>query len=263
MDESIEEIFCFRYVRFYYLKLILYNLFTFGLLYIFCRIYRKLYLKVFFNPCDVRETEIFLVKDCEGTFLILNAKRENFFNKYKFLKSEISLNLNKNELKKNSAYTGEEALNDTDEQIILYYKNSKYMYLESIKGFASVQFDLTKFTNLEIYQNFSEGVKTIMEYNYLLNKYGENIMKMEDKTFSKIILKKFFTPLIIYRIFIVFIWIKIEYYSFLIVVLAISIALLLITSYQKYSNFKRIFNDNYLYEIPKMEEVIHLIFLCF
>jgi magnesium-transporting ATPase (P-type) len=126
-----------------------------------------------------------------------------------------------------------------------------------------VQFDLTKFTNLEIYENFSEGVKTIMEYNYLLNKYGENIMKMEDKTFSKIILKKFLTPLIIYRIFIVFIWIKIGYYSFLIVVAVLSISLLLITSYQKYLNFKRIFNDNYLYEIPKMEEVIHLIFLCF
>lgn len=255
MDESIEEIICLKYVRFYYFKFILYNLFTLGLLYIFCKIYPKLHLKVYCVPCEVHDTQLFLIEDHERRFFIVDAQRENFFKKYKFLKNDITIQAMKNELK-NSHYIGEEGLNESEEHIIFYFKNCKYIYLDSIKGFSAVQLDLRKFTNMQIYEKFSDGIKNLKEYNYLLNKFGENIMKMKDKTFFKIIGKKLFTPLIIYRIFIVVIWIKINYYSFLTVVGLISTLLLLVTSYQKYLNYKRVFNENDSYEIPKMEEVV-------
>ncbi len=259
VDESIEAIVCFKYVKFYYIKLILYNLLTLGLLSIFCRIFRKLQIKVFCIPSDVYDTELFLVEDHEKRFFIVDALRENFNKKYKFLKSENYKN--KEIISKDSHFIGEEGLNKSceaadSENIILYFKNNKYIYLESICGFAAVQLDLGKFTNAEIYKNFSEGVKSLAEYNYLLNKFGENMMRMKEKTLFQIVGKKFFTPLIIYRIYIVFIWIVNKYYSFLIVVAVLSIILLLISSYQKYLNYKRVFNKNDSFEIRKMEEVI-------
>jgi len=202
---------------------------------ILCKFYRKLYLKIYCNECQAEETDLILIEDSTKNIYLIQAFKENFYSKYKFLKSEISMKAMKKELK-DSNYLGEEIFNEKDEQIIFYFKNNKYIYLKSINNFSSVQFDLRRLTNAEIHNNFSNGVKNLCEYNYLLNKFGENLIKMKDKTFSKILYNKFFTPLIIYRIFIVIIWV--------------------ISSYQKYLNYKRIFNNNDLYEIPKMEDVI-------
>ena len=58
--------------------------------------------------------ELFLIVDYEKHFFLIKAQKENFYKKYKFLKTEISYSVSKNEME-NSNYIGEEIYNKKDE----------------------------------------------------------------------------------------------------------------------------------------------------
>jgi len=229
-----------------------------GLIFLICKFNKKFYLKIYCEECIVNQVQLFLVRDFSKIIFLIDAQKENFLKRYKFMKNEIpltQLNMNLNK----SKYLGEEVFNEKkEEQIILYFKNNKYIYLNSINNFTAVQFDLRKFTYNEINDFFSNGIKNIFEYNYLLNKFGENVIKIKNNSLNRIIFKKFFSPLIIYTIFIMFIWIRAEYFSFSIVVASLSFILLMMSSHQKYLNYKRIFDKINFYEVPKIERVIFL-----
>lgn len=152
---------------------------------------------------------------------------------------------------------GEEKHNKSKdfENIIFYFKNNKYIYLENSNQFRTVEMNLN-LKNSEIHRFYSKGISNIEEYNYLLNKFGENIMKMKSKSYLNIILKKIFTPINLYTIFVIILWTNQGYLNFAFVVFIFSFLMLLITSYQKYSNYKKICNYSEISESLKIEKVI-------
>jgi magnesium-transporting ATPase (P-type) len=214
----------------------------------------------------------------------MQAKKENFYSKYEFLKEEVfadslenpnndfnnqqknNYNFKKNptsnftnyELKKsleNSNYVGEDYLNEDETIIILYFKNNKYFYSDIKNIFVPLLFNLNEFSNKEIHEKYSNGINDIKQYNYLLNKFGENIMRMKNKTFLKIMLKRILKPLSLYLLWTIFFWMLIKVYYFYPVILFFFIVIILITSYQKYLNYKKVFNDNEMQEPYKILSV--------
>ncbi len=188
---------------------------------------------------------------------------EDFNERYKFLKKNCSnFDDENNKITRESFYVGHEKYN-RHKNIIFYFKNNKYIYMEYINKFRTVEINLN-LKNSEIHNLYSNGISDIRVYNYLLNKFGENIMKMKSKSYLNIIIKKLFSKINLYNIFVLIIWFYEEYYSFGIVVFAFSFFSLLITSYQKYSNYKRICNYNELIDILKIEKVhIKILFFLF
>jgi hypothetical protein len=189
---------------------------------------------------------------------------EDFNDQYKFLekKKKNCIDLDdddtNNKITKESCYMGEEKYNK-NKNIIFYFKNNKYIYLENIEKFRSVEMNLN-IKNSEIHDFYCNGISEIKEYNYLLNKFGENILKMKSKSYLNIIIKKLFNPIYLYNIFALIVWIFEEYYYFAFVVFTFSFFSLLITSYQKYTNYRNICNYSELLDVFKIEKVFIKIF---
>lgn len=242
VDESIEIIYCWKYTRFYKLKVILYNIFTLGLIYLLCYLKKNLFIKIFCLHCEINETDLFQIIDIDKNEYLIRAERENFYKKYRFLKDQYFYNNSKKNLD-SSIYIGKESKNKEHDTIVLYFKNNKYLYLESEKNLIPLQFDLSKFKNSEIHELFSNGINDIQEYNYLFNKYGENVKKLKNKSFLIILFSRITRPLSIYMIFSVTFWIYTSFY-FYIPISIIFVILILTQSYQKYINYRKIFNEN-------------------
>jgi len=254
--------------------MILYNIFSLGFIGIFCYFSESFFLKVFCTHSKIEEVEFFKIIDIENKTYLIKAKRQNFYKKYFLLKEDIyfealksnSIN-NKYKKKKdlnlenikncleNSIYVGEDFLNSNDESIILYFKNNKYVYSEEQNSFLPVQLNLKDFTNNEIHENFSGGINDLREYNYLLNKFEENIMKLKDISVLEIILKRLLKPFNFYQLFIILFWGFVDIYYFFIIVIFFHFSLIMITSIQRYNSYKKIFNENYLQEPYKILSV--------
>jgi len=265
VDESIDIILCYKYVEFYLLKKIIYNILSFGLIGLLCILSDKIFLYMFCKPCIINEVQLFKLLDVENRAFIIIAQRQNFYKKYHFLKTKAlnediqKLNIdrkfsrkdsiiNKNDNLKsnleNSNYIGDDYLNNDEECIVFYFKNNKYIYSEMKNSFVPVLFNLSEYSNNDIHNNFSNGINNLLEYNYLLNKFEENLMKLKDKTFFKIILKRILRPASLYQVSTILFWMFIHIYYLYPVIIIFYTLLLFVTSYQKYMNYKKIFNED-------------------
>ena len=120
------------------------------------------------------------------------------------------------------------------------FRNNIYYYIENENYFAPMQFELNKFTNNELHKNFNKGITSAREYNYLLNKFGLNKIKMENKTFFNIFIGHLFQPLYIYQIFSIAIWFYQQYYVFAGIIVCMTLVILLTISFQTYNNYRKI-----------------------
>lgn len=254
VDESIKTILTYKYTSLFYLKFFIYNILTIGFISLFTKLSQQCYLGTYCVSCDVQEAEILLILTNDKQTFLIEIYREDFNKPYKFLKDNIlSKDELENQISKDSHYIGEEKHNNFP-NIIFYFKNNKYIYLESTKKFRTVEMNLN-LKNSEIHRYYNKGISNIKEYNYLLNKFGENIMKMKSKSYLNIILKKIFTPINLYTIFVLSIWCYEDYFNYSFVIFILSFLMLLITSYQKYSNYKKIYNYSEMSENIKIERV--------
>jgi len=263
------------------MKLIFYCIISIGIIGLLCFVSDKIYIKLFCQLCKINEAQLFLIIDNENRKYLVQAKRENFYEKYKFLKEEVFYDaqqnkdinnnnnykrnsapeiFNKYELKKslqNSFYIGEDYLNDNEECIIIDFKYNKYFFSEVENSFVPLLFNLNEYSNNEIHEKYSNGINDLKAYNYLWNKFGENIMRMKNKTFFGIVLKRIYKPMSIYQLLVIVFWMFIEGYKLYPVILFFYVIILYFTSYQKYMNYKKIFNENEMQEPFKIHSVIN------
>ena len=146
-----------------------------------------------------------------------------------------------------SNYISKDNLNLDEENIVLLiltqileYRNNTYCYFENKNYFSSFNFDLTKFTNKEIHKIFSKGFSNASEYNYSLNKFGLNKIKMDHKSFLNIFIDHLFQPLNIYQIVSICLWIYTGFYIFVIIIIIMMSTILFVISFQTYNNYKKI-----------------------
>jgi len=138
------------------------------------------------------------------------------------------------------------------------YKFNKYVYIEKFNHFEAIRFNLTNLTNNEIFANFYEGLNNILDYNYLINKFGFNLIDMEANSFWRIFIDKFFvSPSYYYMIFITIVW-EIETYLFFGELLfVIGLIFCIISSYQKYTNMQKVFNYSEFFEVSEKRSFVN------
>jgi cation-transporting ATPase 13A2 len=243
VDDSIKEISCWKIDRSKKKKAIFLYLITFGILYIIAKIFKKLYLKLNCVPSEVKSADFFLILDETNLTFVCNVVRENFYMRSKLLGNHLEKKTPKSNLT-HSPYIGFDFFNTYDQNTVLYFRHNKYIYLENDNVLTACKFDLTKFKNKELHDKFIKGMRSIEEYNYLLNKFGKNEMAMENKNFLVIFLEQFFHPFYIYQIYSIIIWCNEEYFSYACIVFVFSFTILLINSYHNWKNYNRIINFN-------------------
>ena len=125
---------------------------------------------------------------------------------------------------------------------MFYFKNNKYIYLEKEKTFIFQKFILDKFTNKQIFETFGVRPQTFLEYNYLLNKFGKNLIFIYVKSFIRIFLEQMYNPLYIYQIFSCILWFNDEYSSFAVLIIICTFLILLLNTYYIHKNNLKISN---------------------
>lgn len=222
-------------------------------------------------PCPAQEAEFFLVIDEDDKKYVIPAIYENFYIKNQTLENILQRNITKKDFQQ-SFYTGLEYSNRREDTLILYFRHNKYLYIENTSTFIPLTLELNKFKNNEIHRKFgfkrkenweneksfsnsdkglflsnqvSVGLKNIHDYNYLLNKYGRNVIEMEYKSFSRIFFEQLIHPFFIYQIYAVFIWELDNYTYFSYVIVSCTLIIVLVNSHHTYSNYRRILNFNH------------------
>lgn len=141
----------------------------------------------------------------------------------------------------NSCYIGSDYHNNSDYAFVINYRHNKYIYNEKECVFEPIKLDLTKYKNREIHDIFGKGLNDVFDYNYLLNKFGTNVLNLKSKSFFRTFLEQLFHPFYIYQIVSIAIWIRTGYYSFCLVVICLMAIILIINTFQNHKNSKNIF----------------------
>lgn len=233
-DETIRNIYLLKYNEGSY-KLKLINILTLGFLSLICFFEPKIFIYLYLKPSLPLDCEFVEVIDKEGNTNLLEVVKERFNDK-----NDKVLNITdeKSIIKETSTnHYIQEAIN---EKIVFYYKQNKYHYDTDLDLFIPSVFDLSKFQNKDIHRFFSKGIPNIGTYNYLLNKFGLNVIEMKEKNFFLIFLEQVLNINYIYQFLMIGIWYKYEYYYFPSIVISISLITILVNSINTSVSYKKI-----------------------
>ena len=200
-DTKLKRITSWRKSETKFLKSLIINFFSLGIIHLFSLYYPNLYIKLYCNPCHARDCDFFLVEDIYGYFtLCLKIHKKNSNNNINNFNSKIvkdnsifPFNINNNNriqclLSKNLTYS-------------FVYKSITYEYKDDTNEIIPVYFNLSHLTNYAIVNNFSEGLSSeevVQRYKerYGLNEYYINADLLY-KYFKRIELPNFIIIIII------------------------------------------------------------------
>ena len=198
-DTKLKRITSWRKSQRKFLKNLIYNILSLGILHLISLHYPNLYIKLYCNPCQGKDCDFFLVEDIYGYFTLC-VKIHKKGNKNKIL--DYDSNISKETFissTNNSSYKVEFYLS----KILTYsfkYKSMIYEYNEETNVIIPVYMDLSKTTNKGIINYFSDGLsseKLVMKFKerYGLNEYYINskilflyLFKVEIPNFIMILL---------------------------------------------------------------------------
>jgi len=173
-DIKLKSITSWRKSKAKFLKNLIYNILTFGILHIISLFKPNLYLKLYCYPWPAKECDFFLVENIYGELTLCTkihkkAKNNNDINfsadlsKDNIVSSSIMNHNNKfeNYLIKNLTYS-------------FKYKSVTYEYKEDTNEIVPVYMNISKMTNRRIFNYFSEGLSNEKILNKFLERYGKN-----------------------------------------------------------------------------------------
>ena len=179
-DTKIKRITSWRKSETKFLKSLILNIFSLGIIHLFSLYYPNLYIKLYCNPCHARDCDFFLVEDIYGYFtLCLKIHKKNNSN-------NINNNYNSKIVKDNSIFPFNINNNNRIQCLLsknltysFVYKSITYEYKDDINEIIPVYFNLSQLTNYAIVNNFSEGLSSdevVQRYKerYGLNQYNIN-----------------------------------------------------------------------------------------
>ena len=176
-DTKFKKITSWRKSQNKFLKNLIYNILSFGILHLISLHYPNLYTKLYCIPCQPKDCDFFLVEDIYGYFtLCLNIHKKR--NNYKEIDSDMSItketfihSINSNKIEyyfsRNLTYS-------------FKYKSMNYEYNEETNEIVPVYMDISKTTNKGIINYFSDGLsseKLLIKFKerYGLNEYYINL----------------------------------------------------------------------------------------
>ena len=172
-DFKLKTITSWRKSKSKFLKSLIFNFLTFGILHIISLYYPKLYIKLYCNPWPAKECDFFLVENIYGKFtLCTKIFKKNKNKDYSNYNLEISDQTNCSSstfIKKKNEYYYMRNLTYS-----FIYKSMIYEYNEITNEINPVYLDLSKLTNKEIINIFGEGLTTENKVTLFRERYGKN-----------------------------------------------------------------------------------------
>jgi len=255
VDSDIKSIYCLKRKSSLteIILVLLLNIITIGLINFLFFINRTFFIKIYYEFCNADDPEclyVFLINHLDKShFLLLEVK--NYYEKHEVLNEAMlgeyvfdhSIDKDFEEEKKEKSilnYRRRTSNREAEKEMINYfiycftYKGNIYEYNQETKKFQAAFFYLGELRNIEIYEKYGEGIKTLKDYNYSLNKYGINKIKKEYSTFMYYFFNQFFDPFYLYQIFSFVIWTMQGYMPYNIIVLICVFSVILFNSYFSY-----------------------------
>ena len=140
------------------------NAFTLGILHIFCIFSPKLYLKIYCKESLPSNSDFFLVEDIYQNFTLCKT----IYTKSSKRKISYTSNPNNNDKRINIS-------------ISFIYNSITYKYDNDSNSFIPVFFNLSSFKNSTIIGSLSEGINTKDKYERQIEKFGKNVMNLNNK----------------------------------------------------------------------------------
>ena len=140
------------------------NILTFGILHIFSLFNPKLYLKIYCKQSLPNNSDYFLVEDIYQNFTLCKT----IYKKSSKRKISYGSNPQNNEKKFNVS-------------ISFIYNSIKYKYDMDSNSIIPIFFNLSLHKNITIVNSFCEGINTSNKYKNQIEKYGQNIMNLNNR----------------------------------------------------------------------------------
>ena len=279
VDDHIQSLSTWKINKFRKLLTIVGYFLSFGILFIFTLYDNTFILKLYCERANPEDSNYVLIIDYDNKKYLVSLISEKLTNMnalfkmaYKNESKILNIPPNSKYINKNNKY--EEKSNDMM-NLFFIFKNVRYIYHTDTCLFSSAYFNLNNYKNREILRLFdkkynlgtnikkkeitlqeeeSEGVyfPSLSEYNYLINKYGLNLILNESTKLSSIIIKQFFSGFNYFSILCEIIWFSIGYRIYALIIFLFSLTVLIKSTKDSYTINKRIYEldkDN-----PSQEE---------
>ena len=168
-DTKLKRITSWRKSNTKFLKNLIYNILSLGILHLISLYYPNLYIKLYCNPWPAKECDYFLVENIYGQCTLClkihkknNNQINNSNNKDNYIPQSNNININPEyNIVKNLTYS-------------FIYQSMIYEYNEETNEIIPVYIDLSKMTNKKILEFFSEGLSTENIVKKYRERYGKN-----------------------------------------------------------------------------------------
>jgi hypothetical protein len=177
-DLNIKKITSWRKSQNKFMKNLIYNILSFGILHLISIFHPKLYIKLYCNPSPAKECDYFLIENIYGEAIICPIQKK----RGKYLDNELSF-MDKNNLIDNNNIKSEYNNNFNNLKYSFEYKSVTYEYDEKNNEVNPVYMNLTKMTNEGIINFFSEGLPSKKIVENLRERFGKNEYKLNDKIY--------------------------------------------------------------------------------
>ena len=278
IDQSISFVIPYKY------KCSIYMFIFLGIPYLITKFSNRKLIEWRSEPCRVSEADFYLIVDGYGNYHICKFTKKFFnpnfsadnrikgydnkyistlfssieiynkseyheisyvYNKYFCYKKIRSENIKKNLNEKFKDEMDNQPNSITNETVTHSNRFNKDYYFES------QIFNMSFTTNKNIYSIFNNNFMKQKEVQFQLDIYGPNKLILKNINYLRILLEKLLSFVTIYILFIIiFYWL--ENYNYFIFILILSIILLIITTYQKYRNQKKVVD----FSLNKQEKII-------
>ena len=172
IDSKIVSITAWRNSKLKFRLNLITNILTLGILHIFSLFNPKLYIKLYCKESLPKNSDFFLIEDIYNNFTLCKTIYR------KSSKKKISLNSN--------SQNNEKRINIS---ISFEYNSIKYKYDSDTNSVVPVFFNLSLYKNNTIINTFGEGINNQKKLNNLIEKYGRNIMDLNNKLIFENFLK--------------------------------------------------------------------------
>ena len=170
-DIKLKRITSWRKSKAKFLNNLIYNILTFGILHLFSLHYPNLYIKLYCNPWPAKECDYFLVENIYGQLTLclkIHKKINNQLNSNTDIsKDNITTSLDNINLK--YEYNSSKKSNYS-----FIYKSITYLYNEETNEICPMYMNLSKMTNKQILNKFSDGLSTENIVSSYKERYGLN-----------------------------------------------------------------------------------------
>ena len=184
-DLKIKKITSWRKSQNKFLKNLIYNILSFGILHLFSLCYPRLYLKLYCNPWPAKECDYFLVENIYGEAILcpIQKKRE------KLKENNNSPLFHKHNLVENNNNINSDFNNNQNLKYGFEYKSMKYEYNEKNNEIIPVYMNLSKMTNEGIINFFGEGLSSAHIVENITQRYGKNEYNLNIKLYLILFLR--------------------------------------------------------------------------